>query len=367
MDKNIGILTFHTSGNYGALLQTLGTYTTVKKLGYKPNIINYHSPNKEGMYQVMSVSKNKSFRENMRAMINTPFKAKRKKSSNEFREKILKVAPQKLSTYDDLKVEQEKYAKIIVGSDQVWNYQNTGFDKRYLLDFVEDSNKKVSYAASFALSEIEEKYKNEYATLLKTIPFLSVREERGCELVEELIGTPAVQTLDPTLLLKKEEWTEFATSERLIKERYLLVYSIGNEKKTLEQAKKIAKKLDLKVVAVGKRFNEHLMPGVKALNPSPTEFVGLFKESSYVVTSSFHGLVFSIIFNKKFTCTLDKKRPGNSRQLSLLDMAGLSSRLAFDSRALSKIDEKINWFSVNEKVEKQRQKSLEFLKSALEK
>ena len=365
MNKEVGILTFHSSNNFGALLQTYGTYSAVKKLGYNPSIINYHSPNKVNFYKTLHLSKNKSWKANITSIGNAPLKSAKKKKSDDFRKNILKVSNEKLVSFDELKLAQKNYAKIIVGSDQVWNYQNTGFDKRYLLDFIEDSRKKIAYAASFALLEIESKYKAEYARLLRGFAHLSVRETRGCELVKELTGLDAQQTIDPTLLLPAEEWSNFTPKKHLINDKYLLIYSVGNEKKTIEIAQKIAADEGLKVVIIGNRFQEFFISGVIGVNPNPHEYVRLFKDASYVVTSSFHGLVFSVIFNKQFTCCLDNKRAGNSRQISFLEMIGLLERLTYDLPDLEKVKHKIAWNKVNMILHTEKEKSISFLKNAL--
>lgn len=367
MKKQVGILTFHSSNNFGALLQTYGTFFIVDKLGETPSIINYHCPHKKNGYKAFYWSKDRTLKKNLIAIANAPLKHSKNRKSESFRQDTLNIKTKELTTYEEMRTEQNKYLKIIVGSDQIWNYLNTGFDKRYFLDFVEEPNKKIAYAASFAISNIEEKYKKDYANLLNQISYISVREEQGCKIVQELTGKDVPQTLDPTFLLTKEEWNSFAISEstKTIGNDYLLIYSIGNDKRTIKLARKIATELNLKIIIIGNRFQEYLMSGVKTVNPSIHEFVKLFRDASYIVTSSFHGVAFSAIFNKEFICSLDRDSPGNSRQLSLLEMIGLSNRIAYNSMDSQQVNVEIDWDNVNKILEYEREKSVKFLKNAL--
>ena len=365
--KKVGILTFQSSDNFGALLQAYGTYYTVKKLGFTPEIMNYYSPNKKEVYKILPISRNKSFKKNFIAILKFPLRRDKKRKSDAFRKEKLHLSKEVLKSFDDLSSKEKEFSKVIVGSDQVWNYHNTNFDKRYLLDFVFDSRKKVSYAPSFAVSEIEEKYQEAYAKLLRGFSSLSVRESTGKRIIRELIGQDVEQVLDPTLLLTKEEWEHEISELKPQKENYVLLYAVGNKNHSLKVAKQLAKENHLKLVIIANDLKDFISGGV-AINPTILGYVNLIKHSRYVVTSSFHGLAFSVNLNKNFICCLDINRKSNSRQLSLLELTGLMDRLCYNNEniQINKYDEKtIEWSEVNQSLNEARKHALNFLKEAL--
>jgi Polysaccharide pyruvyl transferase. len=366
MKPKVGILTFHNSDNFGALLQTFGTVKSVEKLGVNPEVINYHSPNKKGMYTVFHLNLKKSIKSNLRMLMNVLVKRKKYLNSENFRASTLHISGDPISQFSELQEIQKNFSRVIVGSDQVWNYMNTKFDKRYFLDFVDDSGKKVAYAASFALNNIENRYRADYSKLLDSFKYISVREARGKEIVHDLTGKSAVQTVDPTLLLSKQEWQFFSSvpNVKKTKRNYVLLYTIGMDHHSFKIAKKISKEQGLKLLIIATGFKDYFK-GVKAVNPTPNEFVDLFSRSEYVVTNSFHGLVFSIIMNKRFICSLDKQKANNSRQLSLLDSLNLNERLCFDGELIYEYESSIDWDFVNYTLERERERSLEFLRTAI--
>ena len=360
--KKIGILTFHNSSNFGALLQTFGTYQTLVHLGYKPEVINYHSPNKAHLYKRLHLSHKLSFVANVKGIFSFPLKhAKFKKSSN-FRRDYLNINAPILTSFEDLSRHQERFEKVIVGSDQVWNYDNTQEDKRYFLDFV-PAYKRIAYAPSFGKNVVDDKYTGVYKKYLSEIPHLSVREDAGVTIVQDLIGKRALQVLDPTLILARKDWESISHFNFNFK-NYLLVYVVGNRDETLKVAKRIAKEKNLNIVLIATRLKDYFS-GIKVVNPSINAFVGLMQNSSYVVTSSFHGAAFAIHFNKEFTVCLEKEGSSNSRQLSLLNMTQLTERVSFDSQAQMHTQQTIQWDHVNQILEHERKKSIDFLASAL--
>ena len=363
--KKIGILTFQSSDNFGALLQTFGTFYTLQKLGQNPEVINYVSPNKKEMYRIINISKNPL--RTMKNFVRVPLKLNKKIKSDMFRKKYLKIVAPPIETFDELQKIQEYQRKIVVGSDQVWNYENTKFDKRYFLDFVNDPSKKVSYAASFALPAIKTEYQIEYSRLLNDFGYISVREVEAVKIVRDLTSREATHVLDPTLLLNKEEWDDVSKREqvRVKDSNYLLIYAVGNLEHTIRVAKEIAEKKKLQIILIPTSVKDYLAKEVRTLNPSPMEFVQLFNNASYIVTSSFHGLAFATNLNKEFTCCLDVNGKLNSRQLSLLELTKLESRLCYDNEYDNHIHENIEWSMINSNLQAARELSIGFLEQAV--
>ncbi|MEG1442385.1 MAG: polysaccharide pyruvyl transferase family protein, partial [Oscillospiraceae bacterium] len=141
------------------------------------------------------------------------------------------------------------YDLFVCGSDQVWNYKITNFDKTYFLDFVKDNKKKASYAASFGLSEIPNEYILEYSHLLKSFSHLSVRENEGAKIISDLTGTNCETVLDPTLLLSADKWLTL-TKEKTEKKPYILIYLMSKSEKLIDFAYKLSIKTGMKVIYI---------------------------------------------------------------------------------------------------------------------
>lgn len=363
----IGILTFQASDNYGALLQAYSTYSLVNGLGGKPEIINYDSPSKRINYKLLKFGKNFGFKESLKSVINFPISSKKKKISDSFRKEFLHIKSEPLVTFEDLRDFSNRFEKIIVGSDQVWNYKNTKFDKRFFLDFVEDDKKKISYAASFGVHTIPDELRVQYKEFLQCFKHLTVREDTGNRILKEELGLlPSKVVLDPTLLLEKEEWKHFSmgTSYENRKD-YILIYSVAGNRKLNILGKEISKLKNLPVIIIGTGYKAYLN-GFEIVVPTVNEFVSLFRNASLVLTDSFHGTSFSINLNKDFLVYIEEKFIDTTRVDSLLKMVGLTNRRLNDlSNFESILSHDIDWGIVNNILDKKRNSSTSYLVEAL--
>ena len=220
--------------------------------------------------------------------------------------------------------EVKEYPKADIycsGSDQIWNPRaNGGFNPVYFLS--EANGKKVSYASSIGihdLSELEEKQMKSY---LREFANISVRELSSVPMLKEM-GYDAFCALDPTLLLTQDDWTKFS-HESIDEEPYLLVYYFGNAKDAMNTASLIAHKRGLKIRRIAVGFEKYACDEEIERFISPERFVSLFLNSSYVITNSFHGTIFSINFKKQFLTYPTTKK--NARFDSVFQMFGLSDR-----------------------------------------
>lgn len=358
----IGILTFHNSNNYGAVLQTTALYKKVKSINSDVEVIDYICPNKVQTYKSLDIGKHKSLVKNIYAFLQFPV---RKYKNNIFANEIsqmYKISNNKYENNQDISKDYKKWDKVICGSDQIWNHDNTKFDTTYLLDFIKEDNKKISYAASFGLSDIDDKYKAKYTELLNKIENLSVREVRGKEIVKELTNRDSQVVLDPTLLLNKEEWIEFAQSIPQ-NEKYVLIYTLGRNKEVDKQAEIISKKLGCKVVKIATDALDFVSK-YKCVIPNPQQYVDLINNAACVVTDSFHGTIFSVNLNVPFYTVLKSTNKRNSRITGILDIVGLSDRVIYD-RAKDIEITSINYLEVNKKLDNERLKSINFLTNSL--
>lgn len=255
----------------------------------------------------------------------------------------------------------QTYDIFIAGSDQIWSPLDKNYSPYYYLDFVNDNYKKNSYAPSIGINEINDKYKDILKKHLDTFNHISTREEQGKNLLKNVTNKNIEVVLDPTFLLSKEHYTKIA-SKRLIKENYLFCYFLGDKPWYRKYAENMAKKKKLKLVVLSTKEIDNNKYLYKK-NTGPSEFLSLIKYSSYVITDSFHGTIFSLIFNKEFTSVKrfddNEKLDQNSRIYNLLSKLNLENRFIEKDTTLSKI----NYDKVNKLLSKEIDKSLIYLQS----
>ena len=318
----IGILTFHAAHNYGAVLQCYALQTFLLSKGNDVHVIDYRSPKLLDIYKCFR--KERFLRKNpyylVRNLLREIFYYRMRKcrynAFTEFIENKLFLTP-----VDS--IENDGFDVIFVGSDQIWNVRLTGgFDPYYWGDFKRPPyTKLVSYAAS--MQDIWPKEYNELIeNKLQNFQELSVRETSLARRLHELSGLMVHQVVDPTLLLSRAYWEELSVKP-CVPDHYLLLYQVDNNEKNVEIAKQLASKYSLAVVYLSAEVDEKNTLAVSG--SSPAEFVGLFRYADFVICSSFHGTVFSLIFEKKFySVRTDKNK--NARVESLLSQLDLQDR-----------------------------------------
>lgn len=277
---------------------------------------------------------------------------------------------EKYYTLDEIRVtEKLPYDTYIAGSDQIWNYMHTDFLDVFFLEFAKKYHaKRISYAASISVPKIPEEMKSIYKKLVTNIEYLSVRELQGAKLLSQISDQKAEVVLDPTLLLNQNEWMKVVGKNPFINEKYVLVYTLSGSQYIKELAKGIAKKLECKKI-IFIISNEAFIyeNGIETqILIGPCEWVGLMSEAQYVVTDSFHGTAFSINFNRPFTTLVNPVSNMNTRVMSILEITNLKSRIIYDDGKNRKPESlNIDYSTVNQTIEKWRNKSKTFLSKAL--
>lgn len=366
----IGIITFHNSNNYGALLQAIALQTKLRYLGHEVKIINYICENKRDIYKVINISKSKSITQNFRQVIDSPFKLIKKIKADKFIEEKLNLTEDIFTKSDQIKKANLNYDMYICGSDQIWNYENTKFDKTYFLDFVENNKKKMSYAASFGLNEIEDIYKNDYKKLLNEIEYMSVREETGRDIIKSIIDKECEVVLDPTLILSKNEWNKILQDNTINGykkkfEKYILVYTLHCTKEIVEIAEQLSEKTKLKIVNINANGTKDIIRGLRNnIIPSPLEFVKLINDAEYIITDSFHGTVFSLNLNKEFFVYLKPGLKNHSRIENILGKCGLENRIYRGVKPIENL-KNINFNKINSILDNERKSSIKFIEKSL--
>ena len=319
----IGILTFHYAYNYGAILQSYALQTYLESCGCKVFFINYRNRQILKDYILFDIR-----RFIMRNPITFVKRIVHELRYYQIRKQRAKAFEAFIGTHfrlsDISEINSNPFDLIIVGSDQVWNYNLTGgFDNFY---WGEVEKPKITKIASYAAS-MQDSWPScfdmKIGTLLGNFDYLSVREKKLAKKLQKLLPSKVIHTVvDPTLLLSKEEWDNIAQKPN-ISSPYLLLYQVDVNNTAELLAKKIAEERNLIVIKLYAQMDKPHTSNVAC--SSPADFVGLFKYAGFVVCSSFHGTVFSIIYGKSFYSI--KVKGKSSRVESLLSTFELEDRL----------------------------------------
>lgn len=337
----VGILTFHRASNYGAVLQTYALNKFLNNNNVNSEIVDYRDNRVDNEYKLFR--RGSSLKRKIRDIIYYPIQNKKNNKFEEFRKKHILIS-EKVYTKSNIKEANKTYDYFITGSDQVFNYKLTDFDKNYFLSFVDDSTKKISYAASLGMDKIPSDKIEEYSNLLKDFYKISLREKQNKQMIEDLINREISINIDPTFLISKEEWLDIAEVPK--EKDYILVFVMQRNKSMFSFAEKLAKEKKCKIIYIPNDY-KRIVKGKYKYNISPSQWLGYFKNAKYVITNSFHGLAFSIILNKDFYIELQKEpAKANARMIDLLKEFNLEDRIV-DKEVYKEIP--IDWSIINKK------------------
>ena len=354
-NKKVGILTLHyTHDNYGGVLQAYSIYQFIKTLGYEPYIINY----------------NPTLRTSFKSKIHFALKKILGFQFDVFRKHYIPNILNESNSLEDLKKLNDHLDCFVVGSDQVWRYSDNLTDLyKYFFEFIDDDKPKIAYAASFGL---ENWNGNEIVTqhvkkLLKRFHSVSLREESGVNICKSLMNIEGVKVLDPTLVLDSTQFDAIAKNTGLRKtlpNSYIAYFLLDDSKKNEVYFKNLATEKHLKFIKI--KGTTVLSKKKFYLFNSINQWLWYIKNSEIVITDSFHCVVFSIIFKKKFIC-FTNERTGITRLKSLLELLGLKSRLitSLNQINVDKMFDNINYDEIEKILEEEKIKSVEFLKKSL--
>ncbi len=375
--KKIGIMTFHASYNCGSILQTMALQNVLnKKYNIENEVINFSNENQRKLYSVFYKQLNaKNIIKNILCIPGRKAIAKHYKEYSEYIPSHIKMSKNFYGTEKELHGIEKDYDGFICGSDQVWNVNCDDGDKAYYLSFVE-KKPKIAYAPSLgAINIMETDKKDEYKEYLKDYVALSTREDNGSKWISELTGRDVPVVLDPTLLINEDEWEKKIDFEPdAPKEDYIFYYAFGYNDENNYKIDEIAQKLNLKVVIIdSKQWYIKRLYRFKSFylskNTGPNAYLYFIKKSKYVVTASFHGSAFSIIFHKQFIYLKGAKHnPKDDRSSGLLKKMHLEERLITVDKLNEKILRKeIDYKEVDKSKKKLQEKSYKYLEDALTK
>lgn len=249
---------------------------------------------------------------------------------------------------------------LLAGSDQIWTHITGPNADWYTFKWpgLSDDVKRVSYAASASLTELSDAQKDEYHRALRDFSCVSFREQQSVDLLRSYLSAPVRCDLDPTLLFDKERWSEIA-AERIESSPYVFIYMLRPDTRLIEMGKRYAAEHNCKVIYTGLMADNY--SGVETVcSAGAEEFLSYIKYADAVITNSFHGMAFSILFEKQFISV--QLSSTNSRALNLLNKLGLTDRQIKTTEEISKLNEKIDYLPVKERLEAERASSLGYIK-----
>lgn len=367
----VSIITRHAIANYGSLLQTIATEKLFENLGFKTEVINYVPEDEKIENLVDSYIQNSKFW-NKNFITRKMYKALQNKNIykmnikfSEYQKKYLHLSECEYNTISDLQKNKPVADIYCTGSDQDWGaIGRKKYDEAYFLSFLSQNDKAISYAASFGKDALCDELKQRLFELTKKYSDILVREDSAVKLLNDCGVKNATQVLDPTLLTSKKDWDNICSDRKLINGNYILIYQLHHNKKLDKYAKKISKITGKKLIRINTSKYFKYKTGKFVYLPSPDEFLSYIKYADIILTDSFHGTCFSLIYNKNFIDILPSIT--GTRISSILNLFGLADRITVgDDYDL--VNENIDYDKVNIKLAAEQAKSIEALKNALAK
>lgn len=373
---NICVVTFY-GNNYGACLQAYATQQYLTQQGHHCDILRYENRFTRNKYNALFnklkalVRFKKYMAERKLVHANWSKIQERNNCFEQFREKYLQLTDQEYVYGSGDTTIFDNYDVIICGSDQIWN--PTLYDRChpvYYLSVVPDDKKKISLSSSIGVSQLKEKYHEQFRTYLARFHAISVREYEGSQLVKEIARCNAQWTLDPTLLLTAQEWLKLP-SRYIIKKNYVFCYMFNNFPYIQEIKQWIHDHLRLEIVSFPFVGREMGSLDTQIYDASPVDFVHIIKNSKFVLTDSFHATAFSINLNVPFF-SIERQNPSfsgnmNSRIYSILKMTSLEDRIINASNYKTKLEKiNIDYVIANRVINEKRNETKRFLQNAIE-
>lgn len=357
----IGILTYHRAENYGALLQAYALMTYLRSLGHDVSFVDYWPKYHSDYFKIFSwkVFKRRSLKGKILMFSNLilPTKHIRKHRLQRFIHEKLGLS--KNPRYTDENDTTEKYDVVFYGSDQIWRKQNldgVGFDKWYFGAHNVVASKKIVYAGSMGTINTTVDDDDFVKGMMSNFEIISVRENDLKSYLQRL-GVESLQVIDPVFLLTKEQWRRIKTPS-ILNNKYILFYNLLNSAKARNFADRLGKEKGMPVIEINKKT---MMGKGYVRNASVEMFLQLIDDADYVVSNSFHGVAFSVIFEKQFYAVGMGEK--SSRVVSLLSALDISNRYIEDGLSFSQTD--INYERVKNSLKQFKEFSVAYIKNAI--
>ncbi len=351
--RRIGIITYHNTTNFGAALQCYGLYKKISDLGGDVEVIDYHSKEIERREVPYLMDRPQGFLERVKTRIYRRFLNKKYKAISLFMKGNIKYCEPVYR--ENIKKINDRYDVFVSGSDILWDKKINGGDYTYFFDWVKKEKEKYSYATSIAdnWDKSDEFYIKQFLQEYRNI---STREQSGADWVERVTEKTksAIVVCDPTMLITKDEWLKIARKSnlwrKLEKKKYVLTYFSNDD--VVKLAQKYAQENNLSVYEVN--FTLRPLMGRKCLRLySISDFLAAIYHADYVVTASYHGMLFSLYFEKQF-------RYLGRRPRTRMDYVAKRFGIEFADGDLNSI-QMIDYKDVSLKIDKYRREGIEFI------
>lgn len=359
--KKIGIITIKDDDNYGNRLQNYAVYKILNKYGNAKNIIRTYGGENRTEFRMMLGRHKRYLIKLVKKLKNKSYVYDRVKNFNKFNKNIIDFKKQ-ISSNLDYKKLNEKFDYFTTGSDQVWN--PLLFKDMYInmLGFT-SNKKKIAVAPSISMDKLSKEQEEMFKENLKEFDNLSCREEQGSELLRNIIGKEVVTLVDPTLMLSSEDWDKVSCKPKFHDDnkKYMLLYFLGDLNEEYKNiVNEIKAKNNLEIINILDKKSKYYSCG-------PSEFLYMIKNASFVLTDSFHGSVFSYIYNKPFRI-LQRQGDGgymNSRLINLMNKLNLDNSIYLKSG--DSLDNIMNVNYHKEALVKEQQKFNDYLERVFNK
>ena len=390
--KTVGIITVHHYGNFGSALQAYASQKVFEKLGYDTYIIDYRSPNAyyaterymnyedrdDSFYRKLEKRSYGMLKRIVRKMLSSPciahflYKLGMRRGINltNFWLENLRMT-RRYEKLSDLYADPPHFDIYVVGGDQLWNTYITFNNPAFFLTFADEEAKKITFSTSIGIPAIPIEALDTFKKGISNLSAILLREQEGVDYLRSL-GFKADRVLDPTLMLTKEEWNEMRDRKyKLPYEKYILAYFLNPTDWTSELLETVRLQTGLPVIVIGARrggnaSKEYFYTG----GIEVSTFLSLFAHTDIVVTNSFHGMAFTVLFEKIMVATYrsdESETSMNSRHRNMVDLFGLSSCL-YDRKSFSpeKLSYHMDYGKINGRLAEHRRQSIELLKKALD-
>ncbi len=353
---NFYILTIHCIPNFGSVLQSYALAAFMNDQGYHTEIIDYrpsyYTKGRNVIRKYTSIAVNL-----------VPY-LKRKKKYNDFIKYRIPVTAEVFHALSEMKHLPSQNSVYVAGGDQLWNsFHPCGRDDAYKLTFV-NGVPKMAIGTSMGRNSFSKEELDTLSEKIKDFCFIGLREQSTVELLKPFASAPIYHVVDPVLLLRKKDYISICGDKPLISEPYLLMYLTAKSEKLTKTVEYISKKLNLKVVHVS-GFSKKCECDYFMKSIGPDELLNLVVYADFVLSSSFHATLFSLLFEKQF-CTFLPESGTNTRIEDLLSFYGLSDRIIHDVSEISRVDGIIDYSLVTPKLESFSEQSRRMIKEAVE-
>lgn len=330
--RAIGILTFHNTSNYGAALQRYALEHVVRETGLEVESIDYNPPYRRSKYspyhRISAALSKGNLLGIAKGIAAIPGILIRNYRFRLFYSSLCETSAQTITLAGNLGDYCRKYEVVVAGSDQIWNLNNNGDDLAFFLNFDNSGAQKISYASSMGEVSLDHKRTDQIISCLRDFRQLSVREKIAADLIEEVSGIAPKTVCDPTLLLSQQHWSSLAKPRHPKQHKFVVSYV--NDPVFHEAIKEIVGPTGKVRIETFGSFGllDMLKPQVAFRGTGgPADFLGSIRSSGAVFTTSYHAVIFSIIFEKPFWVFLSGNLGRDSRLIDLLKLLGLEDRI----------------------------------------